>query len=570
MTKDIVLKLRSGKWYYAGFALSPESWTQNYNPLGNTALSTAVAAFPVCLLFYLLAVRKTIAWRAAIYAFLAAVALAMVAFGMPARMVAAAVGHGLVYAVVRIAWTLVAAVFVYELTVETGHFTVIKESISGITPDRRLQVLLIAFAFGAVLEGAGGGGAPVAICGAMMAGIGFHPFEAAVLCLIANTAPVAWGGVGNPIRTLVAVTGLPEADLSAMVGRILPWTALLLPFWLVRWQVKSREMLEVWPGLIACGATFGAVQFLWSNYVDAALVDIMGGMMTLAVLAVFFRRWRPKRIWRYSWDTEPNRAAQPEHSFRKVLHSWAPFLLLALFVIVWGLPPVKRVLDAVTLRRPVPWLHNLVIRTPPVVAEAHPEPAVFDFAWLSAVGTATFMAGLAAGPLLGLSLRQTLRVFLRTVRRMRYSLAAILAMLGLGFVTRYSGMDAVMGLAMANTGKLFPLFGTLIGWLGVALTGTDAGSNALFGSLQVITANRLGLSPVLMAAANSAGGVMGKMIDAQSIIVACAATGQEGREGDLFRAVLKHSILLALIVGGIVTLYAYVLTDWVPHGHRFW
>lgn len=546
-----------------------QAWTQNYNPLGNVVLSTAAAALPVCLLFYLLAVRKTIAWRAALYAFLAAVLLAATAFGMPPRMVAAAVGHGLVYAVVRIAWTLVAAVFVYELTVETGHFTVIKESISGITADRRLQVLLIAFAFGAVLEGAGGGGAPVAICGAMMAGIGFHPFEAAVLCLIANTAPVAWGGVGNPIRTLVAVTGLPEADLSAMVGRILPWTAVLLPFWLVRWQVKSRETLQVWPGLLACGVTFGAVQFFWSNYVDAALVDIMGGMLTLALLAAFFRRWRPKRVWRYSWDAEAGTEA-PKHSFKKVLHSWTPFLLLALFVIVWGLPPVKRLLDAATLRRAVPGLHNLVIRTPPVVAEAHPEPAVFDFAWLSAVGTATFLAGLAAGPILGLSLAQTLRVFARTLHRMRYSLAAILAMLGLGFVTRYSGMDAVMGLAMANTGKLFPLFGTLIGWLGVALTGTDAGSNALFGSLQVITANRLGLSPVLMAAANSAGGVMGKMIDAQSIIVACAATGQQGKEGDLFRAVLKHSILLALIVGGIVTLYAYVLTDWVPHGHRFW
>jgi len=548
----------------------PETWIQNYNPLGWAPLSTAVAAFPVCLLFYLLAVRKTIAWRAAVYAFLAAVVLAVVAFGMPGPMVAGAVAAGLVYAVVRIAWTLVAAVFVYELTVETGHFTVIQESISGITADRRLQVLLIAFAFGAVLEGAGGGGAPVAICGAMMAGIGFHPFEAAVLCLIANTAPVAWGGVGNPIRTLVAVTGLPEADLSAMVGRILPFTALLLPFWLVHWQVKSRRTLEVWPGMIACGASFGAVQYLWSNYVDAALVDIMGGMITLLALALFFRWWRPRQIWRYPWDGAAGEAASAKHSFKKVLHSWSPFLLLAFFVIVWGLPPVKRTLDSVTLRYPVPWLHERVIRTPPVVASAHAEPAVFDFAWLSAVGTATFLAGLVAGPLLGLSLGRTLRVFLRTLRRMRYSLIAIMAMLGLGFVTRYSGMDAIMGLAMANTGSLFPLFGTLIGWLGVALTGTDAGSNALFGSLQVITANKLGLSPVLMASANSAGGVMGKMIDAQSIIVACAATGQQGKEGDLFRAVLKHSILLALIVGGIVTLYAYVLTDWIPHGHRFW
>lgn len=504
------------------------------------------------------------------YAFLAAVGLAAAAFGMPPVLVGAAVLHGLAYAVVRIAWTLLAAVFIYELTVRTGHFKVIQESISGLTADRRLQVLRIAFAFGAVLEGSGGGGAPVAVCGAMMAGIGFHPFEAAVLCLIANTAPVAWGGMGNPIRTLVAVTGLPEADLSAMVGRILPWTALLLPFWLVRWQVNTRQTMEVWPGLLACGATFGAVQFFWSNYVDAALVDIMGGMVTLLALAAFFRRWRPRRIWRYPWDKARGDAAAPKHCFRKVLHSWSPFLLLAVFVIVWGLPPVKRLLDAATLRYPVPWLHNAVVRTPPVVALEHPEPAVFDFAWLSAVGTATFLAGLVAGPIQGLSLRQTLGVFVHTLRRMRYSLAAILAMLGLGFVTRYSGMDAVLGLAMANTGRLFPLFGTLIGWLGVALTGTDAGSNALCGSLQVITANKLGLSPVLMASANSAGGVMGKMIDAQSIIVACAATGQEGKEGDLFRAVLKHSIALALIVGLIVMMYAYLLGDWVPHGHDFW
>ncbi|MEK7404809.1 MAG: L-lactate permease [Acidobacteriota bacterium] len=545
------------------------TWDQNYNPLGNVVLSTAVAAFPVCFLFYLLAVRKIIAYKAAVYAFLSAIALSLVVFRMPAALVAGAVAHGLVYAVVRIAWTVLAAVFVYELTVETGHFRVIKESIGGITDDRRLQVLLIAFAFGALLEGAGGGGAPVAICGAMMVGIGFHPFEAAVLCLIANTAPVAWGGVGNPIRTLVAVTGLPEADLSAMVGRILPWTAIILPFWLVRSQVKTRETLAVWPGLLACGLAFASIQFFWSNYMDAALVDIVGGMWTMLVLSVFFRLWRPRHIWRYPSDVNLARQSK-KHSWREVLHSWSPFLLLSLFVIIWGMPKVKNVFDLVTLRYPVPWLHLQAVRTPPVVAASQAEPALFDFAWFSCVGTATFLAGVIAGPILGLSLRDTLRVFVRTLYRMRFSLTAILAMLGLGFITRYSGMDAVMGLAMANTGWLFPLFGTLIGWLGVALTGTDAGSNALFGSLQVITANKLGLSPVLMAAANSAGGVMGKMIDAQSIIIACAATQQEGKEGDLFRAVLKHSIALALIVGLIVMLYAYVFPGVVPSGHHFW
>jgi len=545
------------------------TWIQNYNPLGNTVLSTMVAAVPVCLLFYLLAVRKTIAWRAAVYSFLVAVALALAVFGMPPGMVAGAVAHGLVFAVVRIAWTVVAAVFIYELTVESGHFEVIKESIGGITDDRRLQVLLVAFAFGALLEGAGGGGAPVAVCGVMMVGLGFHPFEAGVLCLIANTAPVAWGGMGNPIRTLVAVTGLPEADLSAMVGRILPWTAIILPFWLVRSQVKTHETIEVWPGLIACGCGFGAIQFFWSNYMDAALVDIMGGMGTVLLLALFFRLWKPRRIWRYPNDPPPGASQARKHSARAILDAWSPFLLLSLFVVLWGLPGIRTVVDSVTLRTPVPGLHQLVIRTPPVVAADHAEPAVFEFAWLSAVGTATMLAGLISGLLLGLSLGRTLRVFGRTLHRLRFSLVAILAMLGLGYITRYSGMDAVLGLAMANTGWLFPIFGTLIGWLGVALTGTDAGSNALFGSLQVITANKLGLSPVLMASANSAGGVMGKMIDAQSIIVACAATNQEGREGDMFRAVLRHSILLALIVGLIVMAYAYWLTAWVPRGHRF-
>ncbi|MEZ5355757.1 MAG: lactate permease LctP family transporter [Bryobacteraceae bacterium] len=525
-------------------------WTQNYDPFGNPLLSTVAAALPVVSLFYLLAVQKVAAWKAAVASFAIALALAWLLFGMPAPMVAGAVGHGFVYAIVRIIWTLLAAVFVYEVAVESGQFETIKASIGNITDDKRLQVLLVAYAFGAVLEGAGGGGAPVAICGAMMVGLGFKPFEAAVLCLIANTAPVAFGGMGNPIRTLVAVTGLPEMQLSATVGRILPFTALILPFWLIRVQTDWKRTFEVWPGLIACGGFFGCVQFFWSNYVDAALVDIMGGMLTLVWLALFFRWWRP--------------GSAPALGARKVIVAWSPFLLLAVLVVLWGLPSFKAIVDAPTWRTPVPGLHNLVQRVAPVVAEPHTEPALFDIAWLSAVGTPTFFAGLMAGPLLGLSFRRTIAVFVRTCVRMRYSFLAILAMLGLGFITRYSGMDAVMGLALSHTGWLFPFFGTLIGWLGVALTGTDAGSNALFGSLQVITANKVGVSPVLMAAANSAGGVMGKMIDAQSIIVGCVATGIEGQEGDLFRAVLKHSIALAAIVAAIVMLYAYVIPGIVP------
>lgn len=353
-----------------------------------------------------------------------------------------------------------------------------------------------------------------------------------------------------------------------MIGRILPFTALILPFWLVRSMCKSRDTLAVWPGCLVCGAVFASIQFYWSNFRDGALVDIVGGMGTLLALGLFFKVWKPARVWVYTGEPPPQ-AKVRTHSGLQILHAWSPFLILSALVILWGMPPIKRVLDPTTLTLPVPGLHLRVMRVPPVVAQPFAEPALFDFAWLSATGSATFIAGLISGPILGLSLQRTLAIFFRTCYRMRFSMAAIVAMLGLGFITRYSGMDAVMGLAMTHTGRLFPFFGTMLGWLGVALTGTDAASNALFGSLQVITANRLGLSPVLMASANSAGGVMGKMIDAQSIIVACAAVGEQGKEGDLFRAVLPHSITLASLVGVIVFVIAYWGQAWIPSGNAW-
>ncbi len=550
-----------------------QPWLQNFNPLGNTLLSTMAAAIPVCTLFFFLAVRRVHAWKAAIYAFIAAVLVALAVFRMPAIMVAGAVADGLVFGWFRIAWIVVAAVFVYDVSVESGQFEILKRSVGDISQDRRLQVLLIAFAFGALLEGAGGGGAPVAVTGAMMIGLGFPPFQTAVMCLIANSSPVAYGGMGNPIRTLVAVTGLPEADFAAMLGRILPiTTSLILPFWIVRQLAKTRDTLAVWPGLLACGLTFASVEFFWSNFINASLVDIMAGIVTLSLLAFFFRKvWMPAQIWRYPGEA-PRPACAPgdELTFGRVLLAWSPFLLVAGFVILWGVPSVARALDLVSWKQPVPGLDHMVVRMPPVVPKPYSEPALFDVSWLSTPGTGAFFAGLIAGPMLGLSLRKTILVFRHSLWRLRLSLLAIMAMLGVGYITRYCGMDATMGMAMAHTGVMFPFFGTTIGWLGVALSGTDAGSNALFGSLQVITANKLGLSPILMGAANSAGGVMGKMVAAQSLVIACAVTGQEGKEGALFRAVMKHSLGLLFIVGLIVLMYAYVFPGAIPSGHHYW
>jgi lactate permease len=546
-------------------------WQQNFNPLGNTVLSTMAAAIPVCTLFFFLAVRRAPAWRAAVYGFLAAAAVALAVFRMPPTMVAGAVADGLVFGLVRIAWMVVGGVFIYDISVESGKFEIIKQSISGISEDRRLQVLLIAFAFGALLEGAGGGGAPVAVTGAMMVGLGFPPFQTAMLCLIANSAPVAFGGLGNPVRTLVAVTGLPEADFSAMIGRILPLTTLVLPFWLIRVMCKTRATMKVWPGLLACGLTFGGIQFFWSNYMDASLVDIVAGIGTVVILAVFFGKvWRPREVWNCPGEGAARKKYAEPLSFRRVLLAWSPFLLLAAFVVLWGVPSVNKVLAKTSWTAPVPGLHRLVYRMPPVVPQPKAEDATFDVSWLANPGTATVFAGLIAGPLVGLSFRRTLRIFGQTLHRLRLSVIAIMAMIGIGYITRYCGMDATMGMAMASTGAGFPFFGTLIGWLGVALSGTDAGSNALFGSLQVITANKLHLSPILMGAANSAGGVMGKMIAAQSLVIGCAATGQEGQEGALFWAVLKHSVLLAMFVGLLVLMYAYVFPGAIPSGHHYW
>ena len=585
-------------------------WTQVYDPLGHWWLSTLVAALPIIVLFGLLAGLRVKPHWCAIAGALTAVLVAIIVFKMPLALAAMSFGYGVAFGILKIAWIVLAAVYLYDISVETGQFEIMKESVAGITADRRLQVLLVAFCFGAFIEGAAGFGAPVAIAGAFMIGLGFKPFHAAALNLIANTAPVAWGAIGTPVHTLAAVTALPESDLNAMIGRILPFTAIIVPFWLVRAMVNWKDTFEVAPAILVVGFSFALTQFFWSNHVDSNLVDIAGGVVSMIATVVFLRFWKPKKIFRFDYEkgAQPLPPPTAEISDRfggkwtpeefdgmvkvrsypavQVLKAWMPFAVLSIFVLVWGLPSIKLAINKATTPsfrvtlpdgkvRPgppgwdVPYLHNAVYRSAPVVAKPTPEAARYDFNWLSATGTGCFLAAIVAGLLLGVSPARLMKIFWRTLVRMRLAMIAISFMLGLGFVTRYSGLDAVLGLAFTRTGWLYPFFGTFLGWLGVALTGSDTSSNALFGSLQRITSQQLGIDPILMCAANSAGGVMGKMVDAQSITIATAATEQVGNEGIIFRFVVWHSIALGAIVGIIVMLYAYVFRYAVPHGLTF-
>ena len=536
-------------------------WPQLYDPFDNQLLSTAIAALPVLTLFFVLVVLKRRVWVSALSGLSVAVVLALGAFGMPAVLVATAAGHGFIFGLLRIAWIVVASIFLYNVASTSGQFQVMKDSIAALSSDKRLQLVLIAFCFGAFLEGTGGGGAPVAIAGSFLIGLGFNPFQAATLCLVANTAPVAWGGVGNPIRVLAGVTGLPEMEFSAMAGRILPPISLILPFWLVRTMVGWRETWQVWPALLVSGASFAVMQFYWSNFQEIGLVDIVAAIFSLLVTVAFLKVWRPATVMPV---TRLPTGAVATHSARAVLKGWSPFIVTSILIFATGLPALARYLNFEALRIPMPFLHNSVLKMPPVAPMPTPEDATVNLNFLGIPGTVIFVGAVVAAFLAGLPARRTARLFGDTVVQMTPSLLAISFMVALAYVTRYSGMDTVLGLSLTGTGWLFPFFGTLLGWLGVALTGTDAGSNALFGNLQKVTAEQLHLSPILMGAANTTGGVMGKMIDAQSIVVATSATDQQGNEATIFKAVFWHSIVLASLVGLIVMFYAYVAPSLIP------
>jgi lactate permease len=558
-------------------------WVQVYDPLHAPWLSTLLAAAPIVVLLGLLIVGQS-APRAAVAGLAVAVAVAVFGFGMPSSAALAAAVYGACFGLLPIGWIVLSAVFLFHLTVRSGQFEVVKHSVAAISPDRRMQALLIAFSFGTFVEGAAGFGTPVAISAALMIGLGFSPLYAAGLALLANTSPVAFGSLGTPIITLAKISGIDEMALSQMAGRQLPLFSLIVPAWLVATMAGWRGVVGCWPAILVCGGSFAGIQFLAANYHGPSLVDVVGGLGSLLSLIILLRFWQPKEVWRFP-DEPPHSEAPslPSLTRRQVAYAWVPWLLLSIFVFLWGGPDFRKALNGGDAEHPnalagiskltwdVPSLHGKVYRTAPVVAlpagadrAAEPEKATYDFNWLSATGTGIFLAAILSACWLRIAPARFVAEFLDTLARMRWALLTIACMLALAFITKYSGSDATLGLAFTKTGWFYPFFAPLLGWLGVALTGSDTSSNALFGSLQRITAEQLHLNPVLIVASNSTGGVMGKMIDAQSIVVAAVATEQSGGEGKILRFVLLHSIVLACLVGLLTLLQAYAMPWMIP------
>jgi lactate permease len=551
-------------------------WNQVYNPFSSEVLSTLVAAIPVATLLVLIASGKVKAHIAASIALGVAILIAVYAFTMPAGMAIRAGILGLAVGFFPIGWIVLNVIFLYRLTVEKGVFATLQQTIGGVTADRRLQLLLIAFAFGAFFEGASGFGTPVAVTGAILIGLGFSPLAASGLSLIANTAPVAFGALGAPIAGLASVTGIDPYLLGAMVGRQLPFFSLIVPFWLIWVFAGWKGMKEIWPAILVTGVSFAIPQFLISNFVNPWIVDIGASLISMACLIGFLKIWKPKTVWTSpklrtrddSAATAPAPATTPKAKATnaQVWRALTPWIIVCVILLVWGTDLFKGIVNPVTTwTYQVPNLHGLINKVPPVVAKPTPEAAAFPFTWLSYTGSGMLIAAIISGFVMGFSPGQLVRSYGSTIKVCAYSLVTISAMLAIGTLTRLSGIDATLGLAFAGAGVLYPFFGTLLGWLGVALTGSDTASNILFGNLQKITSEQLGLSPILMSAANSSGGVMGKMIDAQSIVVASTATNWFGHEGMILRFVFPHSIALACLVGILVMLQAYLLTGMVVH-----
>jgi L-lactate permease len=621
----------------------PAEYQQLLDPLavydipGSSLWATFLAALPVLVLFWLLVPRRWLASKAGAAGALTAILVAVTAFAMPWDKALAAFGYGVAFGLLPVGWTIFCAMLLYNITVEMGQFSVVRRSVAGLSGDARIQAILIGFAFGAFLEGAAGGGTPVAICGAIMVGLGFHPFLAAVLCLIANTSPVAYGGLGTPLLVLGGVTGIDPKVLSTMAGHQLPLLSLFIPLYMTKVMCSWKKTWEVWPALLVSGGSFAIFQYFFATmhnwdarFVLYPMTDIGGGIFSLVVTGIFLQFWKPKKEWHFDKPLpeepgeiigvgapsgprpalagdgpaaeatavlsalEPMEEEEKPLTARSITLAWMPYILMSIFLMLTGIvrqmetgpalagPGPVHIIGPLYTNYliPVPTLHQQTLRDPRLQEEGHqgkPEGALFNFPWLTAPGSAVFLAALASMALLRMNARQIGRVFARTCYQMKIPIPTIAFMLGLSYVTRYAGMDATLGYAFAGTGLLYPFFAPILGWLGVFLTGTDAGSNALFGSLQKITAATIynpdyfahlsqGQAEVLICTSNSTGGVMGKMVDAQSICVATAATHQLGKEADIFKAVVWHSILLATIVGLLTLLQAYLypFTTLVP------
>jgi lactate permease len=558
-------------------------WQHNYEPIaGNLGMSAIVAAIPIVVLFVMLGVLRKPAWVSAMAALVSAFIIALAGYGMPAQLAVISTIYGAAYGLFPIAWIVFTSIMLYRLAVDTGKFEIIKDSVGSLTDDRRLQAMFIAFSFGAFIEGAAGFGAPVAVSGAMLAGLGFNPFYAAGICLLANTAPVAFGSIGIPVTTLANVTGLPVLPLSGMVGTLCAMVSVIIPGYLVVVMAGTKRAIEVLPAIVACGLSFAAVQFYVSNNVGPELTDILSSLTCIVVMVAVLKLWKPKNIMRLEGD-KPISLTLAKHSGREIFVAWAPYLLLVVFVLLWGEREIKPYINAIgdavipswlptvkasgllASRLMVPGLHNVIERIPPVVAQPAPYAALYELNWLSASGTACLFAIIASALVLRVSPKRVLKTYVDTFKQLKFALLTIASMLGLAYLMNYSGMTSTLGLALAGTGIAFPFFSAVVGWLGVFLTGSDTSANALFGNLQVVTANALGLNPILTASVNSAAGVMGKMISVQSIAVAVAATGMSrDDESRLFRFTIKHSVMLMIVMALISMMYAYVFPQYVP------
>jgi len=542
-------------------------WQQVYDPFNNMVVSTLLAAIPVVVMLVALGFMHIKAHIAAGLGLVAALVVAILAYGMPAEMAGKAAMYGGLTGLLPIGWIVLNIIFLQQMAEQNGSFKVLQDSLSGITDDRRLQLLLIAFCFGAFFEGAAGFGTPVAVTAGILIGLGFSPLAASGLSLIANTAPVAFGALGTPVITLAKVHGYDLMEVTAMIGRQLPFFSLLVPFWLI-WAFAGRKaMMEIWPAILVTGLSFAIPQYLVSNFIGPELVDIIAAIVSMVSLILFLRVWQPKTIWTspslkgHETDGGEAKPALPvvHYTRAELVRAWTPWVILSVFVFIWGLPPVKAYFNSIWAPAfPIEGLHNLIEKMPPVVPNPTKEGAVYTLGLLSATGTGIFVSAIVGGLVMKYKPTEIVRAYARTFWLVRYSLLTIVLMLGLGTLTRFSGTDTTLGLAFANTGVFYPFFGTLMGWIGVAMTGSDTASNVLFGGMQKVAAEQLGLSANLMGAANSSGGVMGKMIDAQSIVVASTATRWFNHEGDILRYVFFHSIALACLVGLYVTLQAYV------------